>query len=94
MSGACKTGVVVGSTTSKAEVPKDREVIVHCKSGVRSQKAIDFLKSQGYTKLVNLTGGTSHDRVDLVEVGTRERHAQGTEVLVNLLRSPEADKRS
>ncbi|MFM8273405.1 MAG: molybdopterin-synthase adenylyltransferase MoeB [Gemmata sp.] len=40
-----------------AEVPKDREVIVHCKSGVRSQKAIDFLKSQGYTKLVNLTGG-------------------------------------
>ena len=40
-----------------AEVPKDREVIVHCKSGARSQKAIDFLKSQGYTKLVNLTGG-------------------------------------
>ena len=40
-----------------AEVPKDREVIVHCKSGMRSQKAIDFLKSQGYTKLVNLTGG-------------------------------------
>jgi adenylyltransferase/sulfurtransferase len=40
-----------------AEVPKDREVIVHCKSGMRSQKAIDFLKAQGYTKLVNLTGG-------------------------------------
>ena len=40
-----------------AEVPKDREVIVHCKSGMRSAKAIEFLKSQGYTKLVNLTGG-------------------------------------
>ncbi len=40
-----------------AEVPKDREVIVHCKSGMRSAKAIDFLKSQGYSKLVNLTGG-------------------------------------
>lgn len=40
-----------------SEVPADREVIVHCKSGMRSQKAIDFLKSQGYTKLVNLTGG-------------------------------------
>ena len=39
------------------EVPKDREVIVHCKSGMRSAKAIEFLKSQGYTKLVNLTGG-------------------------------------
>ena len=39
------------------EVPKDREVIVHCKSGKRSAQAIEFLKSQGYTKLVNLTGG-------------------------------------
>jgi molybdopterin/thiamine biosynthesis adenylyltransferase/rhodanese-related sulfurtransferase len=40
-----------------AEVPRDREVIVHCKSGMRSAKAIEFLKSQGYTKLANLTGG-------------------------------------
>jgi len=40
-----------------AEVPKDREVIVHCKSGMRSAKAIEFLKSQGYSKLANLTGG-------------------------------------
>ena len=40
-----------------AEVPKDREVIVHCKSGMRSAKAIEFLKAQGFTKLVNLTGG-------------------------------------
>jgi adenylyltransferase/sulfurtransferase len=39
------------------EVPKDREVIVHCKMGGRSAKAIEFLKSQGYTKLLNLTGG-------------------------------------
>ena len=43
--------------TRVGEVPKDREVIVHCKSGMRSQKAIEFLKGQGYTKLVNLTGG-------------------------------------
>ena len=40
-----------------AEVPRDREVIVHCKSGMRGGKAIEFLKSQGYTRLVNLTGG-------------------------------------
>jgi adenylyltransferase/sulfurtransferase len=40
-----------------AEVPTDREVIVHCKSGMRSAKAIEFLKAQGYTRLVNLTGG-------------------------------------
>lgn len=40
-----------------AEVPRDREVIVHCKSGMRSAKAIEFLKSQGYTRLVNLNAG-------------------------------------
>ena len=39
------------------EVPRDREVIVHCKMGGRSAKAIEFLKTQGYTKLLNLTGG-------------------------------------
>jgi len=40
-----------------AEVPKDQEVIVHCKMGGRSAKAIEFLKTQGYSKLLNLTGG-------------------------------------
>jgi len=40
-----------------AEVPRDREVIVHCKSGMRSAKAIEFLKSQGYSRLTNLAGG-------------------------------------
>jgi adenylyltransferase/sulfurtransferase len=40
-----------------SEVPKDREVVVHCKSGMRSAKAIEFLKSQGYSKLANLSGG-------------------------------------
>jgi adenylyltransferase/sulfurtransferase len=36
---------------------KGKEVIVHCKSGVRSKKAIAFLKQQGYEGLVNLAGG-------------------------------------
>jgi adenylyltransferase/sulfurtransferase len=40
-----------------ADVPRDREVIVHCKSGKRSAQAIEFLRQQGYTKLLNLTGG-------------------------------------
>ncbi|MBC8044288.1 MAG: molybdopterin-synthase adenylyltransferase MoeB [Rhizobacter sp.] len=40
-----------------SKIPKDREVIVHCKMGGRSAKAIEFLKSQGYTNLKNLTGG-------------------------------------
>ena len=40
-----------------AEVPKDREVVVHCKSGMRSAKAIGFLMQHGYDKLKNLKGG-------------------------------------
>src|SRR5437660_12427643 len=37
-----------------AELPKDQEMVVHCKSGMRSAKAIAFLKQQGYHKLANL----------------------------------------
>ena len=32
-------------------------MVVHCKSGMRSQKAIQFLRQQGFTKLTNLKGG-------------------------------------
>lgn len=36
---------------------KGKEIVVHCKSGVRSMKAINFLKQQGFSKLVNVAGG-------------------------------------
>lgn len=39
------------------EVPKDREVVVHCKMGGRSAQAVEFLQSKGYTKVKNLAGG-------------------------------------
>ena len=39
------------------ELDRDREMVVHCKSGMRSQKAIAFLRQQGFTKLRNLQGG-------------------------------------
>jgi adenylyltransferase/sulfurtransferase len=39
------------------ELPRNREIIVHCKSGMRSAKAVQFLKEQGFTRLVNLQGG-------------------------------------
>ena len=39
------------------ELDPDREMVVHCKSGMRSQRAIDFLRQQGFTKLSNLKGG-------------------------------------
>src|SRR5215210_165045 len=33
------------------------EIVVHCKSGVRSGMAVDFLKQAGYRRVKNLTGG-------------------------------------
>jgi molybdopterin/thiamine biosynthesis adenylyltransferase/rhodanese-related sulfurtransferase len=48
------------------ELDRQREMVVHCKSGVRSQKAIAFLRQQGFTKLSNLKGGILAwaDRID------------------------------
>jgi molybdopterin/thiamine biosynthesis adenylyltransferase/rhodanese-related sulfurtransferase len=37
--------------------PKTTEIVVHCKSGARSQRAALFLKEQGYTNVSNLSGG-------------------------------------
>lgn len=38
-------------------VPRDREIVVHCKSGVRGEMALQFLKGKGYTNVKNLEGG-------------------------------------
>ena len=40
-----------------AELSREVEMIVHCKSGMRSAKAIQFLREQGFTRLVDLRGG-------------------------------------
>jgi len=39
------------------EIPREREIIVQCKSGGRSQRAAELLKQQGYPSVVNLAGG-------------------------------------
>ena len=36
---------------------KNSEIVIHCKSGARSQKAALALKQAGFTNVVNLTGG-------------------------------------
>lgn len=36
---------------------KDKEVFVHCKSGVRSMQACMLLESAGFTDTVNVEGG-------------------------------------
>ena len=41
-----------------AEIPKDRPVVIHCRSGVRSARVIRMLEDQhGYHNLLNLKGG-------------------------------------
>jgi sulfur-carrier protein adenylyltransferase/sulfurtransferase len=52
--------IPVGSVESRiAEISshKNDEVIVHCRSGARSQKAALLLKQAGFTNVSNLTGG-------------------------------------
>ena len=35
----------------------DRDVVVYCRTGNRSQGCVQFLKSKGFQKVFNLTGG-------------------------------------
>ncbi len=41
----------------KDKIAKDKPVVIHCKGGVRSAKAIRALEEEGYTNLINLKGG-------------------------------------
>jgi sulfur-carrier protein adenylyltransferase/sulfurtransferase len=40
-----------------AEIDRDREIVVQCKSGGRSQRIAEFLAQSGYPKVANLAGG-------------------------------------
>jgi adenylyltransferase/sulfurtransferase len=48
------------------ELNKDDEIVVHCKLGVRSAKAVAYMSDQGFTNVTNLEGGISAwaDEVD------------------------------
>jgi molybdopterin/thiamine biosynthesis adenylyltransferase/rhodanese-related sulfurtransferase/molybdopterin converting factor small subunit len=49
-----------------AELDKDDEIVVHCKTGGRSAKAADFLRSVGFKRVLNLKGGIL-DWIDKVD---------------------------
>jgi NADPH-dependent 2,4-dienoyl-CoA reductase/sulfur reductase-like enzyme/rhodanese-related sulfurtransferase len=38
-------------------IPKDRDVVVHCRSGFRAHLALRVLMQEGYSRVRNLTGG-------------------------------------
>lgn len=39
------------------EIPKDKKIIVYCKSGIRSKTACEILAKAGYKELYHLDGG-------------------------------------
>ena len=39
------------------ELPKDKDLLVYCRSGRRSEIATKFLMDQGYTRVYNVLGG-------------------------------------
>jgi adenylyltransferase/sulfurtransferase len=49
-----------------AELDPEAETVVHCKSGMRSAKAVDFLRKSGFKNVRNMKGGILawSDRVD------------------------------
>ena len=47
-------------------IPRDRDLVVYCRSGARSASAVQFLRQMGYEQAVNLAGGVLAwaDRID------------------------------
>lgn len=39
------------------KLPKDREILIHCKSGRRSARAVDLLLANGFSDVKNVEGG-------------------------------------
>lgn len=40
-----------------SEVPRDRDVVVVCRTGVRSAQGLQILQQAGFTRAVSMTGG-------------------------------------
>jgi adenylyltransferase/sulfurtransferase len=61
------TLIPLGELASRtAELDRNREMVVHCKMGGRSAKAVALLQERGFTRASNLKGGILEwiDRVD------------------------------
>jgi len=43
--------------TRSAELPRDRRILVHCKSGGRSARAVSLLRDKGFENVWNISGG-------------------------------------
>lgn len=53
--------IMEGLPEELADVPKDTQLVVYCRSGARSNATIPYLQSYGFTKIVN---GINKDHVE------------------------------
>ena len=52
------TLIPMGEVASRlTELPRDKEIIVTCRTGNRSSQVADLLREQGFTNVHNMTGG-------------------------------------
>ncbi|MCB0179289.1 MAG: rhodanese-like domain-containing protein, partial [Anaerolineae bacterium] len=50
--------IPMGEVTNRLdEIPKDKTVILTCRSGNRSGQVTDFLRNNGFDNVHNMTGG-------------------------------------
>ena len=52
---------LMGNLGELADVPKNSEIILYCRTGSRSNVAMHLLKDKGYTNLIN---GINQDQVE------------------------------
>ena len=61
------TAIPLGQLAERvAELPRDRDLVLACRSGVRSAKAVQQLQVAGFTRVWNLAGGI-HRWIDEVD---------------------------
>jgi len=61
------TAIPLGQLPNRiAELPRDRDLVLACRTGVRSAKAVQQLQAAGFTRVWNLAGGI-HRWIDEVD---------------------------
>jgi len=73
------------------EETKDKEIIIYCRSGARSQTAYNIMDSLGYTNIKSVAGGMIHweeDGYPFTETGEHEGESTGISVGENDISGP------
>jgi rhodanese-related sulfurtransferase len=65
------TLIPLGSLPNRlSEVPKDRQVVVVCRTGIRSAQGRDILLKAGFTKVTSMTGGMNQWQAQGLPIAT------------------------